>query len=134
MRAADKAFSGSRLFLPDFVARNRGRVLNVSSTASLMPGPLQAVYYATKAYVTSFSQAVAEELSDTNVTVTVLMPKATRTQFAKASSSKASWLTPKSSRDRAMPACWPATWWCMAACRCRSASRWRSCRWPRRGW
>ena len=49
-----------------------------------MPGPLQAVYFATKAYVTSFSQAVAEELSDTHVTVTVLLPKATSTRFARA--------------------------------------------------
>ncbi len=75
----------TRLFLPDFVARNRGRVLNVSSTAALMPGPLQAVYYATKAYVTSFSNAIAEELSDTDVTVTALMPGATETEFAKTS-------------------------------------------------
>lgn len=72
----------TRLVLPDFVARNRGRILNVSSIASLMPGPLQAVYFATKAYVTSFSNAVAEELSDTNVTVTALMPGATQTEFA----------------------------------------------------
>ena len=48
-------------YLPGMVARNSGRILNVSSTASMMPGPLQAVYYATKAYVTSMSQAVAEE-------------------------------------------------------------------------
>ena len=72
----------TRLFLPDFVARNSGKVLNVSSTASLMPGPLQAVYFATKAYVTSFSNAIAEELHDTNVTVTALLPGATRTEFA----------------------------------------------------
>lgn len=72
----------TRHFLPEFVKRNEGRVLNVSSTASLMPGPLQAVYYATKAYVTSFSNAVAEELSDTDVTVTTLMPGATETEFA----------------------------------------------------
>lgn len=72
----------TRHFLPEFVKRNEGRVLNVSSTASLMPGPLQAVYYATKAYVTSFSNAIAEELSDTNVTVTALMPGATETEFA----------------------------------------------------
>lgn len=73
-----------RLFLPDFVARNRGRILNVSSTASLPPGgPLQAVYFATKAYVTSFSYAIAEELHDTKVTVTALLPGATETQFAK---------------------------------------------------
>jgi short-subunit dehydrogenase len=72
----------SRLFLPDFVKRNSGRILNVSSTASLMPGPLQAVYYATKAYVTFFSNALAEELHDTNVTVTALLPGATETEFA----------------------------------------------------
>ncbi len=73
-----------RLFAPDFVARNRGRILNTGSTAGLMPGPLQAVYYATKAYVNSFSLAIAEELSDTRVTVTALLPPATETRFAKA--------------------------------------------------
>jgi len=72
----------SRLFLPDFVKRNEGRILNVSSTASLMPGPLQAVYFASKAFVTSFSNAISEELSDTNVTVTALLPGATETEFA----------------------------------------------------
>lgn len=72
-------------FLKDFVVRNEGRILNVSSTASLVPGPLQAVYYATKAYVTSFSNAVAEELYDTNVMVSNLMPGATETEFAKVS-------------------------------------------------
>lgn len=72
----------SRLFLPDFVKRNSGKILNVSSTASLMPGPLQAVYFATKAFVTSFSNAIAEELHDTNITVTALLPGATETEFA----------------------------------------------------
>lgn len=72
-------------FLQDFVKNNKGKVLNVSSTASLMPGPLQAVYYATKAYVTFFSNAIAEELHDTNITVTNLMPGATETQFGKVS-------------------------------------------------
>ncbi|WAC02570.1 SDR family oxidoreductase [Lacinutrix neustonica] len=75
----------TRLFLPDFVERNEGRILNVSSTASLMAGPLQAVYFATKAYVTSFSNAIAEELRDTNITVTNLMPGATETNFGKVS-------------------------------------------------
>lgn len=74
----------TRLFLPGFAARNRGKILNVSSPASLLPGPLQAVYYATKAYVTSFSNAIAEELSDTEITVTALLPGATDTGFAKA--------------------------------------------------
>ncbi len=50
----------TRFFLPDFVKRDSGKILNVSSTASYMPGPLQAVYYATKAYVTFFSNAIAE--------------------------------------------------------------------------
>jgi short-subunit dehydrogenase len=72
-------------FLQDFVKNNEGRILNVSSTASLMPGPLQAVYYATKAYVTFFSNAISEELYDTNITVTNLMPGATETQFGKVS-------------------------------------------------
>jgi short-subunit dehydrogenase len=71
----------TRLFLPDFVTRNSGKILNVSSTASLMPGPLQAVYFASKAYVTSFSNAIAEELHDTNITVTNLMPGATKSEF-----------------------------------------------------
>lgn len=75
----------TRFFLPDFVKRNEGRVLNVSSTASFMPGPLQAVYYATKSYVTFLSNALAEELYDTNVTVTALMPGATETEFGKVS-------------------------------------------------
>lgn len=72
----------TRYFLPQMVARNSGKVLNVSSTASLMPGPLQAVYFATKAYVTSFSNAIASELESTNVTVTALLPGATETGFA----------------------------------------------------
>jgi short-subunit dehydrogenase len=62
-----------------------GKVLNVSSTASLIPGPLQATYYATKAFVTSFSNALSEELRGTGVTVTNLMPGATDTDFGKVS-------------------------------------------------
>jgi short-subunit dehydrogenase len=75
----------TRKFLPDFVEKNSGKVLNTSSTASLMAGPMQAVYFATKAYVTSFSNAIAEELHDTNVTVTALMPGATETDFGRTS-------------------------------------------------
>ncbi len=75
----------TRLFLPSMVARNRGRILQVSSIASLLPGPMQAVYYATKAYITSFSNAIAEELHDTKVTVTNLMPGATQTEFGQVS-------------------------------------------------
>jgi len=72
-------------FLQDFVANNEGKILNVSSTASFMPGPLQAVYFATKAYVTSFTNAITEELRNTKVTVTNLMPGATATDFGKVS-------------------------------------------------
>lgn len=72
-------------FLQDFVANNNGKILNVSSTASFFPGPLQAVYFASKAYVTSFTNAIAEELHNTNITVTNLMPGATETEFAKIS-------------------------------------------------
>lgn len=69
------------LFLPPMVRRGRGRILNVASTAALQPGPLMAVYYASKAYVLSFSEAIAEELRGTGVTVTALLPGPTRTEF-----------------------------------------------------
>jgi short-subunit dehydrogenase len=71
-------------WLPDMIDRGSGRVLNVSSTAAIMPGPLQAVYYATKAYVTSWSNALWRELQGTGVTVTALMPGAMNTGFARA--------------------------------------------------
>lgn len=70
------------LYLPGMVARNRGRVLNTSSTAGFIPGPGQAVYFATKAYVTSLSKGVAGEIDNTNVTVTALCPGAVKTEFA----------------------------------------------------
>lgn len=73
-----------KLFLPDFIKRGSGRVLNVSSTAAIMPGPLQAVYYATKSYVTSWSNSLWRELQGTGVTVTALMPGAMKTGFADA--------------------------------------------------
>jgi len=72
----------TKLFAAAMVRRRRGRVLNVASTAAFQPGPLMAVYYATKAYVLSFSEAIAEELRDTGVTVTALCPGATATGFA----------------------------------------------------
>lgn len=72
-------------FLQDFTKINAGKILNVSSTASLMPGPFQAVYYATKAYVASFSNAISEELRGTNISVTNLMPGATASEFGEIS-------------------------------------------------
>jgi len=71
----------TRLLLPGMVARRTGGVLNVASTAGFVPGPLMAVYYATKAYVISFSEALAEELRGSGVHVTVLCPGPTQTEF-----------------------------------------------------
>ena len=73
----------TRLFLPPMLARRNGRIMNVASTAGFQPGPLMAVYYATKAYVISFSEAIANELQDSGVTVTCFCPGATHTGFAK---------------------------------------------------
>lgn len=74
----------TRLFLPGMIERRRGGVLNVVSTAGFQPGPLMAVYFATKAYVLSFGEALAEELVGTGVTITALCPGATATNFAEA--------------------------------------------------
>lgn len=71
----------TRLYLPGMIERKKGKILNVSSTASFLPGPLQAVYYASKAFVTSFSQALAEELNGTGITVTALCPGPVATGF-----------------------------------------------------
>ena len=71
----------TRLFLGSMLERHSGRILNVASTAGFQPGPRMAVYYATKAYVISFSEALANELSGTGVTVTCFCPGATDTGF-----------------------------------------------------
>lgn len=72
----------TRLFLPPMIARRSGRVMNIASTAAFQPGPLMAVYYASKAYVLSFSEAIANELLSSGVTVTCFCPGATHTGFA----------------------------------------------------
>lgn len=72
----------TKLFLPQIRARE-GKVLNVGSTAGFLPGPFMAIYYASKAYVLSFSEALAEELSGTGVTVTCLCPGPVETNFQK---------------------------------------------------
>lgn len=71
----------TRLVLPGMLTRKTGRILNVASTAAFQPGPLMAVYYATKAYVLSFSLALTEETRGTGVTVTCLCPGPTKTGF-----------------------------------------------------
>jgi uncharacterized protein len=72
------------LFLQEMVARNRGRILNVGSIAGFQPGPMMAVYYASKAYVNSFSEALHSELRGTGVSVSVLCPGPVATEFAAA--------------------------------------------------
>src|SRR5271163_4059267 len=73
----------THLYLPAMVGRQSGRILNVASTAAFQPGPLMAVYFATKAYVLHLSEALANELQETGVTVTCLCPGATVTEFHK---------------------------------------------------
>ncbi|QJB30052.1 SDR family oxidoreductase [Chitinophaga oryzae] len=71
----------TRLYLPEMLRRNEGRILQMGSEAGTMPMPLLSVYAATKAFILSFSAALSEELRDTNVTVTALLPGATDTDF-----------------------------------------------------
>lgn len=71
------------LFLPGMVARRRGGILNVASTAGFQPGPSMAVYFASKAFVLSFTEALAEELAGTEVIASVLCPGPTTTNFGK---------------------------------------------------
>jgi short-subunit dehydrogenase len=68
-------------FLQEMVSRNEGKILNVASIASETPGPWQAVYHATKAYVLSLTEAIREEVKDTNITITALQPGVTDTDF-----------------------------------------------------
>ncbi len=71
----------TKLLLKNMVAKGNGKILNVSSLAAFQPGPLMALYYATKAYVLSFSEAIANELKHTGVTVTAFCPGPTKTMF-----------------------------------------------------
>lgn len=71
----------TRLFLPGMLQRGRGGILNVGSLAGFQPGPNLAVYYATKAYVLSFTEALSEEITDPNIKITCLAPGPVRTEF-----------------------------------------------------
>jgi len=73
----------TRLFMNDII-ESKGAILNVASTAAFQPGPLMSVYFATKSYVLSFSEAIAEELKDEGVTVTALCPGPTISGFQEA--------------------------------------------------
>jgi uncharacterized protein len=72
----------TRLLLPGMLLRRSGGVLNVASTAAFQPGPLMAVYYATKAYVLSFTEAIAEEVAGRGLKVSCVCPGPTHTEFA----------------------------------------------------
>jgi len=74
----------TRLILPNMVEQKYGRIMNVASVAAFQPGPLMSVYFATKAFVLHFSEAIANELKGTGVTVTTLCPGPTKTNFDKA--------------------------------------------------
>lgn len=71
----------TKLFLPKMIASKSGRILNVASTAAFQPGPFMNIYYATKAFVLSFSEALNSELNGTSVTVTTFCPGPTKTEF-----------------------------------------------------
>jgi uncharacterized protein len=71
----------THLFLPQMIRRNQGRIMNTASVAGFEPGPLLAVYHASKAFVLSFTEALATELEDTKVTATALCPGPTDTDF-----------------------------------------------------
>ena len=71
----------TKLFLPAMIERGSGRILNVASTAAFVPGPFMAMYYASKAFVLSFSESIANEVKGTGVSVTALCPGPTRTEF-----------------------------------------------------
>jgi len=76
----------TKLVLPEMIHRRQGKILNVASTAAFQPGPLMSVYYATKAYVLSFSQALANEVKDKGISVTCLCPGPTATNFQRKAS------------------------------------------------
>ena len=85
-------------FLQDFKSNGKGKILNLSSIASKSPGPWQAVYHATKAFVQSFTEAIRSELKETDITVTALLPGATDTDFFNKADMNASKITQDKSK------------------------------------
>jgi|TARA_B100001079_G_scaffold174493_1_gene149698 short-subunit dehydrogenase len=71
----------TKLFLKDMIKKNDGKILNISSIAAFQPGPLMALYYATKAYILHFTEAISNEVKDKNITISVLCPGQTNTNF-----------------------------------------------------
>jgi short-subunit dehydrogenase len=85
----------THLILPGMISRKKGKILNSASSAGFMPGPLQTVYFATKAFVVSFSQGIAQELKGENISVTALCPGPVKTGFEEAAGMKGSGLFDK---------------------------------------
>ena len=78
----------TKLFLNNMIKNKKGRILNMASLAAFQPGPLMSIYYATKAFILHFSESIANELKGSGVSVTVLCPGQTRTNFQKKVSNK----------------------------------------------
>lgn len=78
----------TKLFLKDMVKKNEGKILNIASVAAFQPGPLMSLYYATKAYILHFTEAISNEVKDKNICISVLCPGQTKTNFQKNVSSK----------------------------------------------
>ena len=78
----------SKLFLKNMIKKKKGKILNMASLAAFQPGPLMSIYYSTKAFILHFSESIANELKGSGVSVTVLCPGQTRTNFQKKVSSK----------------------------------------------
>jgi len=89
----------TKVFVPAMVLKGQGQILNIASTAAFQPGPNMAIYFASKAYVLHFSEALAEELRDTGVTVTVVCPGATESGFQSAAAMESS----KLFKDKKVP-------------------------------
>lgn len=71
----------TKLFLKDMIIRNKGKILNISSVAAFQPGPMMSIYYATKAFILHFTEAISNEVKDKNITISVLCPGQTKTNF-----------------------------------------------------
>ena len=71
----------TKLFLKDMIKKNDGKILNISSVAAFQPGPMMSLYYATKAFILHFTEAISNEVKDKNITISVLCPGQTKTNF-----------------------------------------------------
>ena len=78
----------TKLFLKDMIKKNNGKILNIASVAAFQPGPMMSLYYATKAFILHFTEAISNEVKDKNISISVLCPGQTNTNFQESVSSK----------------------------------------------